>query len=426
MGVRSQIRLPEGQRTMSQDSLSSNLEGLRVSPTKEESSTARSVLPNNLSLQLLPADEGLDPAKHEIEDVLLSRLNKAWRASVTGYMPDNQATREIYWKWFGRVLKYIHGSEFDVNDLANTDKNQKAEMLLEFFKHSQQFYSAATLWQGYGSLNTVFTYGFNFNFKTDVPKIARYLSQLAKTQVQKQSEVFIHEQFKEMVPSANKTGEDLKHACAMVLGVYGALRCDEVAHLEFKHFTVPDEGAITCTLQFDTKSGKAGKSEKGGHTFFIPDDDVGAAASIRRLLAQLHHDGITSGRIFRKYNAKKCIFQLPVVGKNTIADYPHRIAKELGLPHAEGFTGHAFRRTSATILADAGSTTKNLMRHGRWRSASVAGRYVAVSKKQKTNTAMVISTGDTTKIDTAPRTGSKNSSTINITNCNNLTLTLNL
>jgi integrase len=236
-------------------------------------------------------------------------------------MPDNQSTREIYWKWFGRVLKYIHESEFDVTTLQRLTRTRK--------------------WNALGVLQAV-------------PKALQRSNSMAG-----------RKQFKEIVPSANKMGEHLKHACAMVLGVYGALRCDEIAHLEFKHFTIPDEGAITCNLHFDTKSGKAEKSEKGGNTFFIPDDDVGGAASIRRLIGQLNHDGITDGRIFRDYNTKKCMFQKPIVGKNPIADYPHRIAKELGLPHAKGFTGHAFRRTGATILADAGSTTKNLMRHGR-------------------------------------------------------------
>jgi integrase len=409
------------------DSLSGKMEKTSISP-KQESSTALSVVPSNLSLQLLREEPGVDPETHELEEVLLSKVNSLWRTSVTGYMPQKQETRDIYWKWFGRVLKYLHTNKFNISHLAAVIKEEKAKMLLEFFRMSHNYYSAATLWQGYGALNTVFTYGFNFSFKNDAPNISRWLSQVGKQQVQKQSEVFTHDQFKEVVLSVDKTGEELKHSCAMTLGVFGALRCDELAHLEIEYFEIPEEGAITCSLKFDTKSEKLGKSEKNGHTFIVPEDDVGGVATIRKLIHQLQVDGITSGRLFRAYNAKRDKFQKSVVGKNTIADYPKRIAKSLQLPNAEGFTGHAFRRTSATILADAGTTTKNLMRHGRWKSSSVAGRYVAVSKKQKTDTAIMISSGETTKIDTTStsRTGSKTSSTINISNCHNLTLTLNI
>jgi len=38
------------------------------------------------------------------------------------------------------------------------------------------------------------------------------------------------------------------------------------------------------------------------------------------------------------------------------------------------------RRTSATLLADSGATTTQLQRHGGWKSAKVAGSYVAASK----------------------------------------------
>lgn len=51
-----------------------------------------------------------------------------------------------------------------------------------------------------------------------------------------------------------------------------------------------------------------------------------------------------------RYQEGRCLNQ--PVGKNSFAAIPTRIAKFLGLPHAEMYTGHSFSSTSATLLAD--------------------------------------------------------------------------
>lgn len=69
------------------------------------------------------------------------------------------------------------------------------------------------------------------------------------------------------------------------------------------------------------------------------------------------------------------------VGVNTMGSYPQIIADYLGL--AGKFTGHAFRRSSATIMADAGANGQQLKRLGRWKSSSVADSYVDGSRHSK-------------------------------------------
>jgi integrase len=57
-------------------------------------------------------------------------------------------------------------------------------------------------------------------------------------------------------------------------------------------------------------------------------------------------------QFFLNYQNGKCYKQ--VVGINKIGEQPKIIAQYLKLPNPELFTGHCFRRTGATILADAG------------------------------------------------------------------------
>lgn len=49
------------------------------------------------------------------------------------------------------------------------------------------------------------------------------------------------------------------------------------------------------------------------------------------------------------------------------------------LPNAENYTGHSFRRTSATILAENGGDLLTLKQHGGWKSSTVAEGYIAES-----------------------------------------------
>lgn len=89
----------------------------------------------------------------------------------------------------------------------------------------------------------------------------------------------------------------------------------------------------------------------------------------------------TSRRLFLKYKNKRCFNQ--VVGINIIGKKPSLIAKQLELPNHDAYTGHCFRRTSATLLANAGADISVLKRHGGWKYSTVAEGYVEDSINNK-------------------------------------------
>ena len=67
------------------------------------------------------------------------------------------------------------------------------------------------------------------------------------------------------------------------------------------------------------------------------------------------------------------------IGKNCIAKVPSKIAFLLNIENWKLYTGHSFRRTGATFLADAGADRGILKRAGRWESDSFAEGYVTES-----------------------------------------------
>lgn len=75
-------------------------------------------------------------------------------------------------------------------------------------------------------------------------------------------------------------------------------------------------------------------------------------------------------RFFIKYYKGKC--QRQVIGKNKIRQTPQIIASYLGLENPKKYTGHCFRRTSATLLSNSGASTTMLKQLGGWKSLTVA------------------------------------------------------
>ncbi|KAJ8976391.1 hypothetical protein NQ317_003941 [Molorchus minor] len=82
------------------------------------------------------------------------------------------------------------------------------------------------------------------------------------------------------------------------------------------------------------------------------------------------------------------------VGKNTMGKIPSVVASYLKLPDVACYTGHCLRRSSATLLADAGVDITTIKRHAGWKSTTVAEGYVENSIENKTKIANQVLVGD--------------------------------
>lgn len=88
-------------------------------------------------------------------------------------------------------------------------------------------------------------------------------------------------------------------------------------------------------------------------------------------------------RFFLNYQSGKCTQQPVTINK--FGNMPKEIARYLNLEDPDSYTGHSFRRTSATLLAEAGADETTLKRHGGWKSNQVAEAYVeqSISNEKK-------------------------------------------
>jgi len=100
-------------------------------------------------------------------------------------------------------------------------------------------------------------------------------------------------------------------------------------------------------------------------------------------------DKVKSNRLFLKLSKSGAMMNTPV-GINTISGYPKRIAERLKLENPNRYTGHTFRRTGTTLLAQGGIDAVRLMRYGKWKDIGCAEGYIADSMKEKVGIANMI------------------------------------
>jgi len=109
-----------------------------------------------------------------------------------------------------------------------------------------------------------------------------------------------------------------------------------------------------------------------------------------RKYAHLRPSNLKHKRFFVRYHQGKCISQ--PIGINKIGQAPRVIATFLNLPEPERFSGHCFRRSSASSLANQGGDLITIKRHGGSKSSAVTEGYIDDSLKKKFEVAQILST----------------------------------
>lgn len=165
---------------------------------------------------------------------------------------------------------------------------------------------------------------------------------------------------------------------ALIFGIAGALRRIEFVNLKVTDITESED--LLHVKILETKN-------KLPRSFII----TGGLYQICKQYIQARPQRCQTDRFFLKYSKGKCTQQ--AMGINKFGAMPRDVAVYLKLSNADDFTGHSFRRTSATLLVDAGADITALKRHGGWKSSTVAEGYIADSLNNKRKICEQISSG---------------------------------
>lgn len=154
----------------------------------------------------------------------------------------------------------------------------------------------------------------------------------------------------------------------MIFGVQGGCQKQELCDITLKNIRDKDDMLVVNIPE--TKTGTA-------KSFIVPEEFYGFYK--KYLILRLKD--VDTDRFFLRYDNGRCVKQ--VIGINKFGDMPKLIATYLQLENPGSYTGHTFRRTSATVLVDAGADLLTLKRHGGWKSDTVAEGYVENSLHSK-------------------------------------------
>ncbi|XP_057320156.1 uncharacterized protein LOC130671118 [Microplitis mediator] len=272
--------------------------------------------------------------------------------------------------------KRLYEKAYDkFNDWRNEHKTKSASesILLAYFKKLAENYAPTSMWSIYSMLKTM----INLKEKVDIGRYATLtalLKRKSEGHVCKKANVLTPDQINQFLSNAPDK-EYLHKKVALIIGISGACRKSEITDLKFSD--IKSEGDLLVVRIYNKKC----KREK----FFT----IGGEFSriVKKYIA-LRPKKTTKDRFFMAYRNGACINQ--VIGINTFAKIPQQIATYLGLKNPSSYTGHTFRRSSATLVADAGANITTLKRLGDWKSAAIAEGYVEESVKNKARIGNII------------------------------------
>ncbi|KAK5648052.1 hypothetical protein RI129_002944 [Pyrocoelia pectoralis] len=250
-------------------------------------------------------------------------------------------------------------------------KKTNEKVLLAYFE-SLKTLKASSLWTTYSMLRAELTVRKNIDIKGYTMLLA-WLKRRSDGYHAKKSEIFTKENVEKFIKEAEDK-DYLFAKVAMLIGIAGACRKIELTFLRDKD--VSDEGTFFKITIPETKT----------HVFreFVINDGNIAGVNFVDLIRKYRNirpSTVKHDRFFVKYYNEKCGVQ--PVGINTFGKLPTMIAQYLRLPNAKAYTGHCFRRSSASFLTDSGADILRIKQHGGWKSNNVAEGYVERSLENK-------------------------------------------
>ncbi|XP_071573031.1 uncharacterized protein [Temnothorax nylanderi] len=238
--------------------------------------------------------------------------------------------------------------------------------LLAYFKELSKSQKPSTMWGIYSMLKAT----IKINNDIDIYKyntLIAFLKRQAKGFQSKKSNILTPEQIKKFIDEA-PDDTYLATKLATIFGICGACRREELTKINIQD--IEDKQSILLIKIPITKNNKP-------RSFVVTEEFY----SVYKKYISLRPKNVQTSRFFLNYQKGKCTHQ--PIGINKFGRMPAIIAKYLNLSDPDSYTGHTFRRTSATLLADSGADILTLKRHGGWKSNTVAEGYIEDSFNNK-------------------------------------------
>lgn len=249
-------------------------------------------------------------------------------------------------------------------------------------KHAdKEWLSPGTLWTKYSMLKTVMRIREG-TIVEDGSTLAceAWLKGLSRSHNPKQSLQLTKEQVASfLIKEGDSAPIDMR--VLLIFGVHLGLRTADLKKIKWSNVSQTASG-LRVIVDWATKTDQGAR----GNWYFIARENnplvcgVALFAEYRRIVKEADPARLNGDlwlKVVKTKNGKWMV--VSERGRNWISSVPSTVAKSLGLPNPEQYTGHCFRRTSAQWQADAGATVLELQNQFGWKNSSMASVYTGQS-----------------------------------------------
>ena len=342
--------------------------------------------------------------KIDLQSDLMEEMNEEINEPFVNELSSIKS-RKTYEKWMTRYEKYS-------NDRKLSTENVTTFMNWICYLKDSENYMATTVTTAASCVSARLKIKTHQNFMSHL-LVKDLIKKINKGHVPKQSAVFTRGNIDCFIANAPESHEFQVVKLVALIGIHCGLRISELCDLQEDDITFLPNGTASVLVKM-SKTDPAGR----GQTFIItpnPNPKLCCVTRLRNYLKMEKTAIVETRRLFRKIspNGKKT----SPVGINKLGKMPQMIASFFKLPDASTYSGHSFRRTSATLLSEQGMNLVELKQHGRWRSSAVAERYCENTTTQKTKVSNMIqnlTTGSSSSLAHEFKDCAFNNCTINI------------
>lgn len=290
------------------------------------------------------------------EEELLTppEITEKAKSAVSYLLPDK--SKKLYERAYDKFMEWR---------LEKKIASFSEDVLIVYFEELSCSMKPSCLWVRYSMLKST----LNLNNKIDISSYSRLVT-LIKRKCEgytgKKSRILSSDEIKKFIHEA-PDHHHLLTKVVLIFGIMGGCRRKELHDLKVDHVKDVDSLLLVNITNTNTKTFRS---------FTI----TGKYYNICKKYMDLR-PVVCDNYFFLNYRNGKCNSQN--IGINKLGGMAKQVAAYLKLPNSHLYTGHCFRRTSATLQVDAGGNILTLQRRGGLKSATVTEGYVDDSLQHK-------------------------------------------
>ena len=317
-------------------------------------------------------DEEYNFTKEEIMDLMEECMDEDDPVRVPpisegarGYLVSGNAkTRKKYNEVWSKYKAWCRNADSKIDE-ENTLINYMHEVL------DKGSVGVGSLWGHYSAINQLLRVEYDKNANA-WPRLRKLMKNVTKWHVPKQSQIITHEKLKSLLTeklSPYKNHFERLAVIAIALMYFGLLRQGEVREIKMENVKLNNDDQ-TISVEFKKRT----KSRARGFSFSIPSylydifkvyiNELRPKSRGENFLKnwKLNKDGIGGIRVQN-------------MGKDQLTRVLDIVSRLLKIDRSK-ISGHIWRRSAATCLANSGMSLLNLKRAGRWQSLTSCERYL--------------------------------------------------